>query len=175
MVHKPWVLSNCWKDISHESPPTCMNFLKKKKKSVFSDKTNCCHSNSHVPNYNPGWWKRASWQNRGDLGLLSTRTRQSGKRQRKPGSETYGVSESERQREASSGLRQLLTCSLPQLDKAPLNVSVPSLFLIPYVSSFGVVQKLTLWSLNRQSLKAQKYKCSELQQPNINRTHSFRA
>lgn len=99
MVHKPRVLSNLWKDISHESPPKCMNFLTKK--SVFSDKTIFCHSNSHVPNYNPGRWKRASWQNCGDLGLLSTRTRQSGKR--RPGNETYEW------REASSGLRWLLT------------------------------------------------------------------
>lgn len=34
MVHKPRVLSNRWKDISHESPPKCMNFLTKNQSSL---------------------------------------------------------------------------------------------------------------------------------------------
>lgn len=86
MVHKPQVLSNCWKDISHESPPTCMNFLKKKNQSSLTKLT--VSILIYVPNYNPRRWKRVSRQNCGDLGLLSTRTRQSGQWQRRPGSKT---------------------------------------------------------------------------------------
>lgn len=33
MVHKPRVLSDRWKHVSHESPPKCMNFLFKKYQS----------------------------------------------------------------------------------------------------------------------------------------------